>query len=289
MVRDILFAAIVLGCAVAPANAADVARTTNLTANEIVTRNAASRGGLQAWRNVQTLLFEGTLGAGGDQRSTVATPESAKVSAGMPAPKRLSEEARLPFTMEFQRPRKSRLEIRFRGQSAIQVYDGANGWKVRPFLNRLDVEPYTAEELRLASAQSDLDGPLIDSTAKGTRVDLEGLEDVEKRPTYKLKLTTKDGQIIHVWIDRETFLETKIEGQPRKLDGKVHPVEIYYRDYRDVDGLQIPFVLETRVMPLGGEGHASGEPRVPPEKIQIEKAVINPKFDAARFSKPQIR
>jgi hypothetical protein len=30
----------------------------------------------------------------------------------------------------------------------------------------------------------------------------------------------------------QSFLETKIEGQPRRLDGVYHPVEIYYRDYR---------------------------------------------------------
>ena len=54
----------------------------------------------------------------------------------------------------------------------------------------------------------------------------------------------------HVW-DEKTFLEVKIEGQPRRLDGTEHPVELYYHDYRTVDGLQFPFVLETRVLSVG--------------------------------------
>src|SRR5256885_11503101 len=29
------------------------------------------------------------------------------------------------------------------------------------------------------------------------------------------------------------------EGRPRRLDGVYHPVEVYYRDYRPVSGLQI--------------------------------------------------
>jgi hypothetical protein len=40
-------------------------------------------------------------------------------------------------------------------------------------------------------------------------------------------------------------LEAKIEGQPRRLDGVSHPVEVYFRDYRRVDGLQIPYHKST--------------------------------------------
>jgi hypothetical protein len=79
-----------------------------------------------------------------------------------------------------------------------------------------------------------------------------------------------------------------MEGTPRRLDGKMHPVEIYYRDFRAVHGLQIPFVLETRVLPLSAPGKAVRETHVPPEQIVIEKVEVNPKFDASRFSKPTV-
>ena len=38
--------------------------------------------------------------------------------------------------MELKRPRKMRFELQFNGQTAVQVFDGANGWKLRSFLNR---------------------------------------------------------------------------------------------------------------------------------------------------------
>jgi len=132
--------------------------------------------------------------------------------------------------MELERSRKIRFELQFNGQTAIQVYDGANGWKLRPFLNRREVEPYTAEEMKIASTQLDLDGPLVDYAAKQTQIELAGVEKVEGRDAYRLKLKMKDGQAIHVWIDAQTFLEVKIEGQPRRLDGSYHPVEVYYRE-----------------------------------------------------------
>jgi hypothetical protein len=68
---------------------------------------------------------------------------------------------------------------------------------------------------------------LVDYAAKGTRIDLDGIEKVDGRDAYKLKLTLKNGEAMHVWIDAETFLEAKIEGTPRRLDGKYHPVEVY--------------------------------------------------------------
>jgi hypothetical protein len=188
--------------------------------------------------------------------------------------------------MELKRPRKMRFELQFNGKTAVQVYDGVNGWKLRPFLNRMEAEPYTADERKIASTQADLDGPLVDYAAKGSHVELDGVEKVEGRDAYKLKVTTKDGQAIHVWIDAQTFLETKIDGQPRRLDGTEHPVEIYFRDFRPVSGLQIPYVLETKVLPVAKNSLGLRDTPVPTEKITVEKVLINPRLEESRFSKP---
>jgi hypothetical protein len=262
-----------------------------LSATEIVDKNVAARGGLQAWRAVETMTLTGKMGAGGNQRASLSVP----VAGGQKAESNLQgvrarriEEVQLPFEMDLARPHKARVELQVKGQTAIQVYDGTNGWKLRPFLNRSDVEPYTAEEMKIASMQPELDGLMVDYAAKGTRIELDGIEKVEGRDTYKLKLTLKSGNVTHVWVDAQTFLETKIEGHPRRLDGTYHNVEVYYRDYRNVNGLEIPFVLETRVLPVTKTAMGLRDTPVPPEKTLIEKVVINPKFDAGLFSKPAI-
>jgi hypothetical protein len=262
-----------------------------LSAAEIVDKNVAARGGLQAWRAVETMTLTGKMGAGGNQRASLSVPMAGGGKAqgdlqGVGG--RRVEEVQLPFEMDLARPHKARVELQVKGQTAIQVYDGTNGWKLRPFLNRLEVEPYTAEEMKIASMQSELDGLMVDYTAKGTRIELDGIEKVEDRDTYKLKLTLKSGDVTHVWVDAQSFLETKIEGRPRRLDGTYHPVEVYYRDYRNVNGLEIPFVLETRVLPVVKTALGLRDTPVPPERALIEKVVINPKFDAGLFSKPAI-
>lgn len=249
-----------------------------LTAAEIVDKNVAARGGLAAWRAVHTMEMKGSMQAGGNQRATLPVPGTTKammkgVSVVPPRPK---EEAQLPFVMDLERGRKVRVEIEFNGQTAVQVYDGAHGWKVRPFLNRHEVEAFTPEELQAASTQTDLDGLLIDYAAKGSKVELESVDQVDGRNAYNLKVTDKSGTAHHVWVDSETFLETKVEGTPRRLDGKYHPVAIYFRDYRSVSGLMMPYLLETAV---------EGSPYT--EKIVIENIVSNPKLDESRFAKPQ--
>jgi hypothetical protein len=283
---------LILAACMAEAAAAAPAQA-KLPAAEIVTKNVAARGGLEAWRAVKTMSLSGKMAAGGNQRAIVQLPTQAQATVvtrktGEPQlPSRRIDEIYLPFLMELARPDKMRFELQVGGKTALQVYDGVNGWKLRPYLNRLEVEPYTAEETKAASMSSGLDGPLIDYAAKGTRIESDGMEKVEGRDTYKLKLTLKSGALTHVWVDAQTFLETKVEGQPRRLDGTDHPVEVYYRDYRNVNGLQVPFVLETRVLPVARTAMGRDTP-VPPEKTLIEKVEINPKFDAGLFSKPAI-
>ena len=295
MIRKSLVICISWALAISLAAAGDIpASQAKLSAADIVDKNVAARGGLQAWRSVHTMSLAGKLGAGGNQRATLPVPAPAaprsskqKFSEQMFSTRSV-EEVQLPFVLELERPRKMRMELQFKGQTAIQVFDGANGWKLRPYLNRRVVEPYTPDEMKMASMQADLDGPLVDYAAKGTQIELAGMEKVEDRDTYKLKLTMKNGEAIHVWIDAQTFLEAKIEGQPRMLDGTYHPVEVYFQDYRPVNGLQIPYVLETKVLPVTKTALGIRDTPVPAEKIIIDKVVVNPKLDQSHFSKPEI-
>jgi hypothetical protein len=235
------------------AYAAEAKRPGGLTAAQIVEKNAKARGGLEAWRAVGTLKISGEMDAGG------------------------KSDPMLPFVLSLKRPQKSRLEITFAGKNAVQVYDGTQGWKLRPFLNRDDVDPFTAVELKSAAAAAPLDGLLLDYAKKGTRVELAGAERIEKKKTYKLKLTLKDGQQRFVWIDANTFLEVKSSGEPRKLDGRMHNVAIYSRDHRTVNGLKIPFLLETVV-----DGVKQSH------KIVVKTVTVNPPLEDALFAKPSV-
>ncbi len=224
-----------------------------LTADQVIEKNIAARGGLKAWREVQTMTMTGKMDAGSKKN------------------------VQLPFVMSLKRPQMSRIEIDVAGKKALQIYDGSNGWKVRPYLGRNLVEPYTTEEMHSAAEQSGLDGYLIDHEAKGIKVEAMGVDSVEGHDAYWLKLTMKDGQTRNLWVDAQSFLEVKIEDPQRRMDGKMRNVETYYRNYTSINGLMIPFVLETVV-----------ENFRPSHKITIETVVLNPKLEEDAFAKPNL-
>jgi len=187
------------------------------------------------------------------------------------------KQVQLPFTTEMKRGRKSRVELEFAGKTAIQVYDGSNGWLVRPYLNRNDVESFTAEQLQSESQSAEIDGYLVDYTAKGNKVELAGVEQVEGKDTYKLKVTQKSGDVKYIWIDSQSFLDVRVSGPQRRMDGKMRNVYVYQRDFKSVSGVMIPYTLETAV-----EGYRDTH------KTVLESVVINPKLDDALFTKPQV-
>src|SRR5882672_4077381 len=236
------------GASTAPAHAPAA-----LSVDQIVERNVAARGGLAAWRAAKTLTIAGDMDAGGKPNHT------------------------LPFVLKQKRPRKSRLEIVFKDQTSVQVYDGTLGWKVRPFLNRNEVETFTPAELKSAAAEQDLDGPLVDYAAKGTQIALAGTEPVEGHPAYKLKLTLKNGDKRNLWIDAGSFLELKMDGEPRKLDGRLHNVAVYFRDYKTEHGLTMPRLQETAV-----EGVKQTY------KMTISRVAVNEPMGDSLFQKPQL-
>jgi outer membrane lipoprotein-sorting protein len=260
----------------------------NLSATQIVEKHVAARGGQQAWRAVQTLSVTGKMDAGyGD--SAARSRRLAEGGLGASAKRahantvvgaadsKGDQQVQLPFKLEMKRPHKSRLEIEFAGKTAVQVYDGKEGWKLRPYLNRNDAEPFTAEEAKTESDKAELEGPLVDYSAKGTKVELAGVEAVAGHPAYKLKLTMKGGDTQNIWIDSQSFLDVKVEGIPRRMDGKMHKVWVLQRDFRSVQGLQIPFVCETVV---------EGYPQT--HALTLQSVAVNTTLDDTRFSKPQM-
>jgi outer membrane lipoprotein-sorting protein len=268
--------------------AADAApKAAKLTAAQVVDKHIAARGGFQAWSGVQTMAWNGKMDVGyGDSAaraaryvSNAANTKSVKKklaqleAEGKPE---TAKQVQLPFLLEMKRPTKSRVEIEFDGKTSIQVYDGSNGWMMRPYLNRTDWEAFSPEQAKVQAAEAGLDGLLFDYAKKGTKVDLESVDPVEGHDAYKLKLTMKSGDIRHVWIDAQSFLDVKVEGTPRRMDGRMRTVWVYQRDFRSVQGLKVPFVLETAV-----DGYKDTH------KMVIEKVSLNPVLDDSMFARPK--
>ena len=131
-----------------------------------------------------------------------------------------------------------------------------------------------ADDLRTIGDEADFDGPLLDYQSKGHHVELLGKVEVDGKQAYKLQLTNKNGDVRAYFFDASTFLLIKWEGK-RIIENQEIPVETFFSDYRDVNGLKFAFEIDS-----DSPGSAQQQ------KITIDKIEIDPQIDEARFAKP---
>jgi outer membrane lipoprotein-sorting protein len=238
--------------AFAPKRAGQDAAVPALTADQIVEKNAVARGGREAWRKIDTMAWIG--------RVETASRGGRKA----------------PFLLEQKRPDRTRFEVTVDGLKSVRIFDGSNGWKARPSRSGLpDVQPYSADELRFARAAPVIEGPLMDYAAKGATIAVTGVHELQGRKAYALSLRLASGTSYRVWIDAETFLELRYDREFVNAQGRPAVTSVRFADYRAVDGLQLPFTIETGA-PDGKAG----------DRLQIERVVLNPHLEDRTFAKP---
>jgi outer membrane lipoprotein-sorting protein len=250
--RWIVVAAVLAPWFQATALEAAAPRMSVLTADQVVEKNVAARGGLEAWRKIQTMIWIGHV-----ETSRGALPS-------------------VPFVMQLKRPNKTRFEVDSMGERTVRAFDGQHGWKVKPARNGdAGIKPYTQQEVTFAFRAQLIDGPLIDYQAKGNKVELEGVDEVEGHRAYRLKVELASGETDHVWVDAGTFLDLRYDRPSYGSAGAPATVSLFYRDYKTIDDVQIPGVVET------GAG-----PGQTPDRMVIDRIMLNPAMDDRTFVAP---
>jgi outer membrane lipoprotein-sorting protein len=217
------------------------------TADELIARNIAARGGLENLKAVKTMRLTGTMKAG-DQT--------------------------LPSVLELKRPKMSRWEFSLDGQTAVQAFDGKTGWVWIPFAGQAEPQAMSGREAEEAEQQADMDGPLVDFREKGSKVELVG-HDPDFRPEdWKLKVALKGGETRYVYLDAKTFLQT-VTVMKRELDGVELEIRSEVGDYRKVGPLLLPHSF-TATTPDGGQT----------QSLKFDKIELDVPIDDSRFQMP---
>jgi outer membrane lipoprotein-sorting protein len=218
------------------------------TVPQILAKVFLARGGLGKIRALKSQRVQGTISFG--------------------------SEASGPFVVELKRPLKMHMTLTVQNQTMIRVFDGTQGWANNPFGGKAEPDVMSEEDLKNITEEADFDGPLVDYAKKGNKVDLVGKDKVEDKDVWRVKLTTKNGDSRYYLFDAGTYLLAKWEGQ-RWAEGKVFPVESYFRDYRNVEGLKFAFQIDS--------GSSATDLT---QKLVIDKIELNPEIPDAEFTKP---
>ncbi len=224
-----------------------IAQTKAQTADEIIAKNLAARGGVAKINGIMTQRLTGDISFGSD---------SAK-----------------PFMVEMKRPGKMRDEIVIKGVKIISTTDGKSGWVLNPLTGSDLARPMNSDEFKNAAGSSEIGGPLVDYKSKGNIITYAGKEKINGKDAYKLIVTMKDGDVRDDFIDCNSFLEVKWVGNILSLGKKVK-VETYFNNYKKVDGLMYAFLLDSDTP---GTSYK--------QQILIKKIEVNIPIDNSMFGK----
>ena len=234
---------------IAPAAFTQEMPATAPTLDELVAKNIEAKGGAEAVHALQSLRRTGTL----------------LVNEG---------KIRLAYTQTKKRPLEVRTEATLQGMTAVQSFDGKDGWQISPFQGRKDPERMSADDVKALMEDAEMDGPLVDWKEKGSTIEYVGREDVDGTNAYKIKVTRKNGDINFVYLDPDHFLEIRILTQ-RVQQGALVETETDLGDYEKVNGVFVPTSVDA-----GGKGDSDKQ------KIIIDKAEGNQPVDDAVFRFP---
>ena len=220
------------------------------TADELVAKNLAARGGAEKLRAIRTMLVTGTISFGKESS---------------------------PITVKMRRPNQIREEFKMQETEIVRAYDGSAGWQSQKSGDQSKVEALSggeADNIR-EEAENAIGGALLDCAKKGSKVEALGKDTWREKPVYKLKITTHLGTTITQYLDAASYLEVYEEIE-RTVDGKVTTIVEEVSDYREAGGVKFAhrFVSGTKEEP-----HAT--------TLQVEKMEVDVPIEASVFAMPK--
>ena len=202
--------------AVAGAYAQAPASTRLPTVDEIIAKNLQAKGGAEKWQAIKSVKMTGKMTAQGRE---------------------------MPLTVYAMRPNFNRQEITMPAGKAIQAFDGTTAWVVNPMLGLETPQVVPGPATEFAKHSADFDGPLIDYKAKGNNVELVGMEQLDGKDVFHLKVTAKGGPLQHYMLDAESGLELRTSTEIELGSGQKQTLATAMSNYKPENGIMLPHTV----------------------------------------------
>jgi hypothetical protein len=217
--------------------------------DELVAKHIKSKGGLERLKMIKAVRVTGRIS---------------------PAPT-----IEIPILIVSERPNKVRQESTFQGQTMITAFDGQKAWTVNPVMGINTATPLEGAELDAIRDQADVDGPFVDSKAKGITLELAGTEAIDGQQTHKVKVTHKSGRSQWLFLSADTGLEVKSVSEVEQAGMKL-TIESFFLDYKPIDGVAFAHKITQKI---------SG-PQNAQLTITVDKVEMVPDVDDQLFAMP---
>jgi photosynthetic reaction center cytochrome c subunit len=215
-------ATVMSGPAPAPKPAASVAPLPSV--GDVFSKYEQALGGQAAVGKIASLSFKGTV-------DMLVPPPPGPPGVPPPPPAM----GTVPAEHDVKGP-KGVISVTFPGRPTVSMgFDGAMGWHNTP------IREDTGDELRMLVELGEK-FPGLEFREDHTNVQVDALEKIGDRDTYRVVGTRKDGFLVvdRLNFDAQTGLLVRTYTTMQSVIGSF-PEDTFYEDYRDVSGVKVPF------------------------------------------------
>ena len=223
------------------------------TSDDIVNKYLAATGGAEKWGKVNSIKTTGYYTMGPGMNAPVSEVQINK-----------------PFVGHY-------TDFSWQGMTNKSSMRADSGWSYNPFQGKRETDPMSAEQIKRDKLEADPQGLLLNYKAKGFSVDYLGSDDMDGTDVFKLRLTTKQGDMVYYYFDAETYYLLKVSKR-LKFKDKEEKASTLFSDFKKTDyGIVLPFSTQN-IDESGGE---QGGP------VTVTKIEVNSAVDLTVFDKPK--
>jgi len=214
------------------------------TLQEVIAKHIEARGGQENWSKVSSIRVTGDYTA------------FSKVA---------------PFTLTRARDDSYLLDTEMNGRTVIIGYDGATTWWNNHWFKE-GAQRMTGIDAEVAKGDAHFVNPLWNYEALGMTAEYLGETEYEGMPALGIKLTRPGGAEETWYLDPSSYLEYA-RTAPGSDFGRPLPQRTFYDDFREIDGVKIPYLVETQWYTRNRVMH-------------VDAVEINAEIDPVMFSMP---
>jgi outer membrane lipoprotein-sorting protein len=144
----------------------------------------------------------------------------------------------MPMTMYMKNPNKVKVIYNFNGQEMVSVFDGEKGYMINPMTGSSDPVELTGAQLKQVQDNNAFENEVLNYFKKG-QLTLEGDDNVNGNPAFKLKANVEGANPIYMSIDKNSYMLVKTSTKVNQM-GQEMDVDSFMSDYTDIQGVVMP-------------------------------------------------
>jgi hypothetical protein len=143
----------------------------------------------------------------------------------------------LPVVMFMKNPDKIKMTYSLNGQEIVMAFDGEKGYAISPMAGSSEPVEITGAQLKQVTDNNAFKNKL-DEYLKSGKLTLEGEENVNDKPAFKLKATVETTPIL-LYIDKASYMMVKTTATVEQM-GTSLTMDSFMSDYTDFEGVIMP-------------------------------------------------